>query len=55
MRVQGIVSPDLNIGIEILLNYHAHFCDVSFENLTVNQDNVSQLMVLVRIRDNYAA
>ena len=47
MRVEGIVSPGLNIGIEILLNYRPHFCDVSIENLAINQDNVSQLMTLV--------
>lgn len=55
MRVQGIVSPGLNIGIEILLNYRPDFCDVSFENLAVNQDNVSQLIILVWLHDNYAA
>ena len=52
MRGQEIVSPGRLIEKEILLNYRLHSCDVTFENLAVenlavNRNNISKLMNLV--------
>lgn len=50
---QRIVSPGLNTGTEILLNYRRHSCGLRFENLFVNQD-VSRLMTFFLLH-NYVS